>query len=94
MLLIVIGIIALFVTILCAEILQNELKKCTQKKTKRRLRRNECCDDLSQLGLHPNIQETMFVIPIKAVEISTIKPMETGTYIPPSYQELKNDNEQ
>ena len=91
--LIVIGIIGLFVTILCAEIIQNELKKCTQKKTKRQLRRSKCCHDLSKQRLHLEVQETMFVIPIKAVDISTINSRETGIQIPPSYQELGNKNE-
>jgi len=89
MLLIIIGIIGFFVTILCAEILQNELKKCTKEKSKRQLRRNERCDDLSQLRFNPNLQETMFVIPIKTINNSR----ESATQIPPSYQELGDENE-
>jgi len=92
--LIIIGIIGFFVAILCAEILQNELKKCTKKRTKRQLRRSECCDNLSQLRFHPNLQETTFVIPIKAIETNTVKPLEAGNYIPPSYQELGNENDE
>jgi len=91
--LIVIGIIGLFVTILCAEIIQNELKKCTQKKTKRQLRRGKCCHDLSKQRPHLEAQEIMFSIPIKAVDISTINSRETRIQIPPSYQELGNKNE-
>ena len=92
--LIVIGIIGLFVTILCAEIVQNELKKCTQKKTKRQLRRSRCCHDLSKQRLHLEVQETMFEIPIKAVDISTVNSRETGIQMPPSYQELGNEKEE
>ena len=89
----VIGIIGLFVTILCTEIIQNELKKCTQKKTKGQLRRSKCCHDLSQQRLHLGVQETMFAIPIKKVDISTVNLRETGIQIPPSYQECGNENE-
>jgi len=93
MLLVVIGVIGLFVSILCAEILQNELKKCTKKKTKRQLRRSECCHDLSQQRIHLEVQETMFAIPIKQVGIKAVDLRETGTQIPPSYQECGNENE-
>ena len=93
MLLVVIGVIGLFVSILCAEILQNELKKCTKKKTKRQLRISECCRDLSQQKIHLEVQETMFAIPIKQVGIKAVDLMETGTQIPPSYQECGNKKE-
>jgi len=93
MLLVVIGVIGLFVSIFYAEILQNELKKCTQKKTKRQLRRSKCCHDLSQQRTHLEVQETMFAIPIKQVGIKAANLRETGTQIPPSYQECGNENE-
>ena len=93
MLLIVIGIIGFFVTILCTEILQNELKKCTQKKAKGQLRRNKCCQDLSQQKLHLGVQDTMFAIPITKLDIGTVTLRETGTQTPPSYQECGNENE-
>jgi len=93
MLLIVIGIIGFFVAILCAEILQNELKKCTRKKTKGQLRRSECCDDLSKRTFHPNLQETTFVIPIKAIKTDDVKPSKDGNYIPPSYEELGEESD-
>jgi len=35
----------------------------------------------------------MFAIPIKKVDISTVNLRETGIQIPPSYQELENENE-
>jgi len=91
--LIIIGTIGFFVTILCAEILQNELKKYMQKQMKRPLRRNECCDNLSQLRFHPNLQETTFVIPIKAIKTNAVKPLEGESYIPPSYQEFGNEDD-
>ena len=73
--------------------MQNELKKCTQKQTKGQLRRSKWCHDLSQQRLHLEAQETMFAIPIQKVDISTVNLRETGIQIPPSYQELENENE-
>jgi len=91
--LVVIGVIGLFISTLCAEVLQIELKKCTKKKTKRQLRRSECCHDHSQQRIHLEVQETMFAIPIKQVGIEAVDLRETGTQIPPSYQECGNKNE-
>ena len=89
--LVVIGVIGLFVSTLCAEILRIELKKCTPKKNRRQLRRSKCCQDLSQQRQHLKAQEMIFTIPIKKENISNLR--ETGIQMPPSYQECGNENE-
>ena len=91
MFLVVIGVIGLFISSLCAEILRIELKKCTPKKNRRQLRRSKSCHDLSQQRHHLEAQEMMFTIPIKKVDIGNLR--ETGNQIPPSYQECGNENE-